>query len=146
MKHEVTGMTVVEYVAPPPPPVPEGDKVIEIPEQEGTPVTVLTVENGMTIYLHRERHDVTAADHYAKAVGDWLNLGAPGGFIGLPSAQNPDAWCWISEHTCRTCMHFHDATVLSPLAVQKRAGQRIIVPMGDGQIEIPGHGPGKRKR
>jgi hypothetical protein len=145
-RHPVTGMTVVGYAAPPEPETAEGDGVIEIPEEEGTPVTVLTVENGMTVYLHRERWDAAAADHYATAIDSWLNA-SDENFLGLPGAQHPDEWVWVSRHTLLTCMHLHDAVVMSPLAVQKqRGGKRIIVPMGDGQIEMPGHGPGKRRR
>ena len=150
-KHPLTGMTVVEYVAPPKPEEKRsgndrrstlrGSKAfrgvnlrkeqrrhtIEVPEKEGTPVTTLTVENGMTIHLHREAHDLAAADHYALAIGQWLDETGEA-FLGLPSSRHPEMWTWVSRHTLHHCMHLHDQTVISPTAGRQMAGQKIVVP------------------
>jgi hypothetical protein len=140
-------MTVVGYEAPPLPAAAEGDNVIRIPEEEGTPATILTTEGGLRIFLHREAHDMAAADHYAKAASDFLNTPTEeaGEYLGFPTAQRPDLWTWISRRTLERCLHFHDETVASPIAKQKMAGRQIVVPMGDGMAKITGHGPGKRR-
>ena len=136
-------MTIIEYVEPPVPEIPEGP-VIEIPEEEGTPVTIFTHDNGMTSYLHRARHDWHAADQYAEKIQNWL-MRTHEEFIGLPSSQHPTECTWFTRHTIRNGFHLHDAVSPSPIAVRKAGRQRqIVVPMGDGVVQIPQHGPGKR--
>jgi hypothetical protein len=136
---------IYRYVAPPKPELPEGDNVIVVPEEEGTPVTVWTHANGMTTYLHRERHDYHAAERMIAAIQDWLDSDRDE-FIGLPNSQFPDFPVWASRDSLtKGTLHFHDATVHSPIAVERQSGKHIIVPMGDGQIRLPKHGPGKRQ-
>lgn len=99
-----------------------------MPEKEGIPTTTLTVENGMTIHLHREAWDRTAADHYAKAISEWLNTADSGEFIGLPSSRNPDLWTWLSRYQASHLMHIHDQVSVSPTAGRQRGGSKIVVP------------------
>ena len=93
------GITWVEYVAPPKPePVITDGKVIEIPEQEGTPTVVLTYENGMTTYLYREMWDWDAPARYVAAITEWNT--SPNSMnewcIGLPLAQYKGEYIWVS--------------------------------------------------
>jgi hypothetical protein len=139
-------VTTVEYVAPPKPEKPEG-VVIEIPEDQGESVTVITHENGMTSYLHREPWDWDAADRYVQAIQEWMNDNPDEWFIGLPVAQHPEEHCWFGRDTLEKAFHIRDAVVQSPLAVPRTSRQRqIVVPMGDGVARIPQHGEGKRRR
>lgn len=151
-KHPLTGMTVVEYVPPPrPAELRSGNdrrsslrgsvafkginlrkeqrrRTIEVPEKEGSHVTTLTMENGMTVHLHREPWDRTAADHYAKIASDFLRNASAGEYLGFPSSRHPELYTWISRHTLTRCMHFHDQTIVSPTAGRQMAGKRIEVP------------------
>jgi hypothetical protein len=136
---------IYEYEAPPKPDAPSPDEIaIEVPEREGTAVTVLTHENGMTTYIYREIWDDTAADRLAEFVNAWLNSDEH--FLGVPNSERRESMAWIPRRTWETLLHIHDAVVQSPIAVHKTAGRRIVVPMGDGTASIPVHGPGKRTR
>jgi hypothetical protein len=143
------GISWVEYVAPPKPEQEIIDgKVIEIPEQEGTPTVVLTYENGMTIYLRREMWDWDAPGRYVAAITEWMQKSLDGEWaIGLPLAQYIGEYAWVAAETLHRTLNLHANVNMSPLAASKqRGGSRIIVPMGDGISEIPVHGRGKRKR
>lgn len=142
----------VEYEAPPVPAIPEqpeGTAAIAIPEEEGTPVTVFTHENGMTTYLHREAHHWGAAAEYAGMVETWMSNHPAAQLLGLPNSQHPAEPVWVPRYTLERMMHLHDAVVRSPLATERvggLGGKTIYVPMGDGVAEIAAHGPGKRRR
>lgn len=146
--HHDRGITWVEYITPPKPEPVEGDNVIEIPEKEGTPVVIITHENGMTNYLFRESWDYDAAARYVAAIQEW----AYGGvymqeiFIGLPLSINRDESIWFSRLTLEKTLNIHNNVVTSPLAVHESRGKSIVVPMGEGTVKIPIHGDGKRKR
>jgi hypothetical protein len=144
---EASGLTRVEYVAPPVPEKPEpkeGERVIEIAEEQGHPTVNGSWENGVTFHLHREQHDWGAAERYAAAISQWLNNG-DGEFLGLPPASMPDEPMWVSRQALLKVLNLHDDVSLSPLVNEKPGrlgGSRIVVP----GTTIPVHGTGKRRR
>lgn len=145
-----SGLTRVEYVAPPVPEKPEpkeGETVIDIAEEKGNPTSTLTWENGITVHLFRERHDWGAAERYAAAISRWLSdpESAGEGFLGLPPAAIPSESMWVPRYTLERMLNIHDNVSISPLSEEKTGrlgGSRILVP----GTTIPVHGGGKRRR
>jgi hypothetical protein len=134
-----------QYVEPPEPaeyvPSP-GEVAIEVPEKEGTSVTVLTYHNGMTFYAHRVWHDWDAARRMAMAIEEFLDTSYY--MFGVePSSMPEKGRVYIPRKTIETLLNVHDEVVQSPLARPQSGGKRIIVP---GPNDIIAHGPGKRRR
>jgi hypothetical protein len=145
-----SGLTRVEYVAPPVPEVPElkeGEKAIEIAESQGHPTVNGSWSNGVTFHLHRESHDWGAAERYAAAISQWLNSSSEdtGEFLGLPPASMPTEPMWVTRAALLGVLNLHDDVSISPLVNEKPGrlgGSRIVVP----GTAIPVHGVGKRRR
>jgi hypothetical protein len=139
------GITWVEYIAPPKPDDPT-DEMILIPEKEGIPVVVVQYENGMTDYLYRVTWDLDAAARYIATITQWQfsQEAADEDFLGLPMAARPDLHFWIPRQTLMQLQHIRTETIVSPKAQPQAGGKRIAVPMGNGIVEIPVHGQGKR--
>lgn len=109
-------------------------KVIDIPEKEGTPVTVLTYRNGMTFYVHRDGRDWDAC----RRLTEWLEeqLHKDVAFVSLPASSMPELGnVSIPIQTIQELLNIHDEVVKSPLAVPSGQGRRFAV-----------HGPGKRRK
>jgi hypothetical protein len=145
-----SGLTRVEYVAPPVPEKAEpkeGEKIIEIAEEQGHPTVNGSWGNGITFHLHRESHDWGAAERYAAAISRWLAdpRYQEEAFLGLPPASMPTEPMWVTREALLHILNLHDDVSLSPLTNEKPGrlgGSRIVVP----GTTIPMHGSGKRRR
>lgn len=107
-----------------------------MPEGEGTPTTVLTLENGMTLYAFREGHDWEAASRLAHWLGKMMHENDDLQFVEIPGSQMAAIFGQIimPVDTIRKLQNIHDALSSSPLAKQK------------SPPSFRRHGPGKRTK